>query len=461
MKLTLWEAAQAVEATNDWHKWPDRLFTGVEFDSRLVQTGNLFVPLQGMTDGHTFTTNAVEKGAAAAFWSIDASKAPQDLPILQVPDTLQALQKLAVYYLKKVQPDVIAITGSNGKTTTKDLVAAVLAEAFQTYKTQGNYNNQIGLPYTILQMPDSTEKLVLEMGMDHAGEISFLSQLAQPKVAAITMIGEAHLENLGSRAGIAKAKMEITAGLASDGCLLVPGNEPLLTPLLQHVTQHVETFGLNQDCQLQGFVKQTSKEQTSFTVSGSDEVFTIPVPGTYNVSNALIAVGIGRYFGVEDQQIKKGLIHSQLTQNRTQWLTAANGAELLSDVYNANPTAMSLVLDNFSQMPTAGKRIAILGDMLELGPESAALHQQMAAHLDPAQIMIVFLYGEEMNNLKTALQAKYAPQHLFHFAKTAKKELMQKLVETIQPEDLVVLKASNGMGLKEVIDYLMKEREVS
>ena len=226
MKLTFWEAAEATKATNDWKQWQDFDLTGIEFDSRLITKNNLFVPLKGTNDGHSFINKAVDNGAGAAFWS-SAEATPTELPILKVPDTLKAMQDLAVYYLKKMQPTVIAITGSNGKTTTKDMTEAVLAQQFKTYKTQGNYNNDIGLPYTILHMPDETEKLILEMGMDHAHEIDFLSLLAQPAVAAITMIGEAHIENLGSRARIAKAKMEITAGLAKDGLLLIPSEEPL------------------------------------------------------------------------------------------------------------------------------------------------------------------------------------------------------------------------------------------
>jgi UDP-N-acetylmuramoyl-tripeptide--D-alanyl-D-alanine ligase len=454
MKLTLWEAAQAVAATNDWKKWPDRPLSGVEFDSRAIQTANLFVPLQGETDGHSFINSAVAKGAAAALWSNDASQAPTDFPILQVPDTLQAMQQLAAFYLKKMQPTVIAVTGSNGKTTTKDMIAAVLSQAFKTYKTQGNYNNQIGLPYTILHMPTATEKLILEMGMDHANEISFLSKLAHPQVAAITMIGEAHLENLGSRAAIAQAKMEIVDGLNPEGLLLVPSAEPLITPLLQKVSQKVQTFGLSEKSDLQAQILREQKDQTEFILSDSAQTFTIPVPGSYNVSNALIAIGIGRHFGLSDRKISVGLANSTLTKNRTEWLTAANGAELLSDVYNANPTAMSLVLNSFSKMNTAGKRIAVLGDMLELGPDSAAMHCQIADHLDPAEVTEVFLYGSQMGQLYAVLQSKYHEKNIHHYEKDQKPALMKELAETLQPEDLVVLKGSNGMGLKEIIDYL-------
>lgn len=454
MKLTFREAAKATKATNDWQQWPDFELTGIEFDSRLITEGNLFVPLKGENDGHTFIKSATEKGAQAAFWSASEA-APAQLPILQVADTLTAMQDLAVYYLKKMMPTVIAITGSNGKTTTKDMIESVLAQQFKTYKTQGNYNNDIGLPYTILHMPDETEKLILEMGMDHANEIDFLSKLAQPTVAAITMIGEAHIENLGSRAGIAKAKMEIVSGLAADGLLIIPADEPLLTPLTKELTQTIQTFGLKQaECQAE--VLQAQKESTSFKISGSDTVFTIPVPGNYNVGNALIAVSIGRWFGLTEEQIQAGLADFQLTKNRTEWLKSSSGIEILSDVYNANPTAMNLVLDSFSQMPTQGKRVAVLGDMLELGPDSAKMHASVSEHLNPTEISEVVLYGTEMRALHDALLKKYQENQIYYFDKEEKENLINTLKSILGAKDMVVLKASNGMGLNEVVANLLE-----
>ncbi|WP_086314191.1 UDP-N-acetylmuramoyl-tripeptide-D-alanyl-D-alanine ligase [Enterococcus sp. 7F3_DIV0205] len=454
MKLTFWEAAQATKATNNWNQWPDFDLTGLEFDSRLIQKNNLFVPLKGENDGHSFIQSAVENGAGAAFWS-SAEKAPDDLPVLQVVDTLSAMQDLAVYYLKKMTPTVIAITGSNGKTTTKDMTEAVLAQQFKTYKTQGNYNNDIGLPYTILHMPDETEKLILEMGMDHANEIDFLSRLAHPDVAAITMIGEAHIENLGSRAGIAKAKMEITAGLIANGLLIIPADEPLLMPLIKKLPQTVNTFGLEKaDCQAE--IIEVQKEYTTFKIKGSSTLFTIPVPGKYNVGNALIAITIGKWFEVSEEKIQAGLVDFQLTKNRTEWLKSSTGIEILSDVYNANPTAMNLVLDSFSQMPTQGKRVAVLGDMLELGPDSTNMHASVNEHLNPTEIAEVVLYGTEMHALYKILTSKYQEKQIHYFKKEEKEALIKTVKSILEPEDMVVLKASNGMGLNEVVTKLLE-----
>lgn len=453
MELTFWEIAEAVEAENDWQQWPDFDLCNVEFDSRVIGENDFFVPLKGTTDGHVFINQAIENGAKGAFWSSDAP-APAGFPVLTVADSLTAMQKLAAYYLQKVKPTVIAITGSNGKTTTKDMTEAVLAQTFQTYKTQGNYNNDIGLPYTILHMPAKTEKLILEMGMDHAHEIDFLSTLAQPDVAAITMIGEAHIENLGSRAQIAQAKMEIIAGLSQAGLLVVPADEPLLEPLYKDLPQTIQTVGLVKG-DYQAKVTETEKEKTCFTVKGHAANFMIPVPGTYNVTNALIAIAIGEWFAVPEEKIHQGLATFQLTKNRTEWVTTSSGIELLSDVYNANPTAMKLVLDSVSQLPATGRKIAVLGDMLELGQDSATMHASIAAHLDPLVVEEVFLYGEEIAALEEALRSKYDQTHIHYFKKNEKEALVAALITLLNPTDLVVLKASNGMGLNQVVQKLM------
>ena len=224
MKLTIHEIAQVVGAKNDWSQLADLSVNKIEFDSRLIEKGDIFLPLKGARDGHDFIEIAFDNGAIISFSEKEVEQAH-----LLVDDNLLAFQKLAKYYLEKTKVPVIAVTGSNGKTTTKDMIAAVLSKKFKTYKTQGNHNNEIGLPYTILHMPDDTEKLVLEMGMDHPGDIDFLSELANPELAVITLIGEAHLEHMGSRENIAKGKMGITAGL--HGELIAPA-DPIINAFI-------------------------------------------------------------------------------------------------------------------------------------------------------------------------------------------------------------------------------------
>ena len=227
MKLTLHEVAKVVGAKNSLSDIDDVPLRQAEFDSRKIQAGDLFVPLKGARDGHDFIETAFAKGAVATL----SEREIEGRPYLLVEDCLVAFQALAHYYLDKLGVDVIAVTGSNGKTTTKDMIAAILSTTYKTYKTQGNYNNEIGLPYTVLHMPQDTEKIVLEMGQDHMGDIELLSKIAKPHISVVTLIGEAHLEFFGSREKIAQGKMQITAGMNADGILIVP-DDPIIDDLL-------------------------------------------------------------------------------------------------------------------------------------------------------------------------------------------------------------------------------------
>lgn len=431
--------------------------TSVEFDSRKVTKGALFIPLAGQNDGHNYWQQAKNNGAVATLWGKEG-EVPEDFPYLKVSNVKEAFQKIARAYLNKIAPKVVAITGSNGKTTTKDLTESVLRQKFKTYKTQGNYNNDLGLPYTILHMPKDTEVLVLEMGMDHAGEIAFLSQLAKPDAAAITLIGESHLEYFKDRSGIAKAKMEIVTGLKENGFLIAPGDEVLLTPLLKKVSQKVYTFQLTKGgSDFYGKILEERQGETLFQLNFLPETtLSIPVSGSFNVKNALVAAAFGKLFGLTAEEIKKGLATVSLTKNRSQWLHH-QGIDILADVYNANPTAMSLVLESFSQIPIKGKRVAVLGDMLELGKTSGDLHEKMADFLSPTAIEEVFLYGTEMKRLFEVLKEKYPLAQLHYFSKEEKSELTQQLLTTLQTGDKVVLKASNGMHLDEVLEKLIAQ----
>lgn len=448
MNLTIREVAALFDQEiND-----PTILASVEFDSRLIKENSLFVPLAGSRDGHEFAQQAKDNGAIATFWSHPTIQPPTDMVVIRVTDTVEAFQALAKMYKEKINPTIIGVTGSNGKTTTKDMVDAVMAQSYKTYKTQGNHNNELGLPLTILHAPADTEVLILEMGMDHVGEIEVLSLLAEPDAAAITLIGEAHIENLGSRAGIAKAKMEITAGLKKDGFMLVPADEPLLDPYVATLPQTVETFGLEEGA-LQGTILAEAQQETVFSVDGVK--YTIPVIGGYNVKNALIAIGMGKYFDVPESAIQAGLAAFQLTKNRTQWLKAGNDADILSDVYNANPTAMGLVLDSFKKLPLKGRRIAVLADMLELGPDSAKMHASMADHIDDA-FQLIFLYGSEMQALQQRLRENAFSGQVHYFTKAEKSALIDTLIKILDPKDSVVIKGSNGMGLSEVVKSLQE-----
>lgn len=452
MKLTLQEIASVVGAQNDVSLFEDLTINAIEFDSRQIKTGDLFLPLQGARDGHEFIDTAFANGAVATF---SEKNITSDYPYILVVDCLKAFQDLAQYYLEKIRVDVIAVTGSNGKTTTKDMIATILATTYKTYKTQGNYNNEIGLPYTVLHMPDDTEKIVLEMGQDHLGDIALLSNLTHPHIAVVTLIGEAHLEFFGSREKIAQGKMQITQGMDGHGILIAPADKIISSFLPEK--QKVIRFGADEDI----FVTELEehKNYLNFKTNFLDNEIKLPVTGKYNATNAMIASYVGKLLNVSEEKIISALAQLNLTRNRTEWKKAANGADILSDVYNANPTAMKLILETFSSIPAnnGGKKIAVLADMKELGDSELALHAAMIASLDPAVIDRIFLFGPLMQALADEVAQVYSVGKWYYFAQADQvDELTEQIQKVLGPNDQILLKGSNSMKLAQVVECLEK-----
>lgn len=446
MNLSLQTIAQATKGSLQGPA--NQMVTGVAFDSRQVKAGDLFVALVGDQDGHDYIGQALKKGATGVLAQtqhvIDGT-----VPAVVVDDTLVGLQALAKFYLQTVQPKVVAITGSNGKTTTKDMVAAILAMKYQTFKTPANFNNEIGLPVTILTMPETTEVLVLEMGMDRPGQLTALSTLAQPDLAVITMIGEAHLQFFKTRANIAKAKLEIIAGLKPNGELLIPTDEPLLQDA-KGLPAKMVSFGPEpNDC-------VETLQETKFSDQGQE--FAIPLLGRYNVRNALAAIRVGQAFGLDLQTIALALKKFALTKNRTQLLTAANGAMVISDVYNANPTATKEVLTALAKDHTENL-VLVLGDMLELGEAAPALHADLKEAVLQAQPKAVYLVGPLMvENLGTALQEMLLSEQVHLYQTDQLAALMTDLTKNLSANDCVFLKASHGIHLEKVVDHLVADQ---
>lgn len=456
MKLTLHEVAKVVGAKNTVAEFDDVPLRQAEFDSRKIAVGDLFVPLKGARDGHEFIETAFANGAVATL----SEKEIEGYPYVLVDDCLVAFQMLAQYYLDKLGVDVIAVTGSNGKTTTKDMIATILSTTYKTYKTQGNYNNEIGLPYTALHMPDDTEKIVLEMGQDHMGDIELLSKIAKPHISVVTLIGEAHLEFFGSRDKIAKGKMQITEGMNSDGILIVP-DDPIIEDYLPD-NMMVIRFGDNEEISVQDL--QEEKDSLTFRTSILSLPIYLPVPGKYNATNAVVAACVGKLLAVEEEDIVDALANLELTGNRTQWKKAANGADILSDVYNANPTAMKLILETFSAIPASktGKKIAVLADMKELGSESVQMHTGMMSSLSPNAIDHLVFYGEDIADLATLASQAFPANQVAYFKKTATEDQFEDMLvyikNILQPADQILLKGSNSMNLAKVVEELEQIR---
>ncbi|WP_061599377.1 UDP-N-acetylmuramoyl-tripeptide--D-alanyl-D-alanine ligase [Streptococcus gordonii] len=452
MKLDLYEIAEVLSAKNDVTQFENVALRNAEFDSRLIESGDLFVPLKGARDGHDFIATAFAQGAVATL----SERPVAEGPYILVDDVLTAFQRLAQYYLEKMQVDVLAVTGSNGKTTTKDMLAQLLATSYKTYKTQGNYNNEIGLPYTVLHMPEDTEKLVLEMGQDHLGDIHLLSELAQPKTAIVTLVGEAHLEFFGSRAEIAQGKMQIADGLRENGLLIVPVDK-IVNEFLPADCKLVR-FGPDADIFLTRLEER--KDSLSFECNFLEQRIDLPVTGKYNATNAMIAAYAALQEGVSEAAITQAFSKLELTRNRTEWKKASNGADILSDVYNANPTAMRLILETFSTIPAnpGGRKLAVLADMKELGADSKSMHGSMITSLNPEIVTDLFLYGQDMEALYDYAKEIYPPGRVHYFIKNDEKDQFEQLTKAVRekltPADQILLKGSNSMNLAKLVEDL-------
>lgn len=423
-------------------------------DTRKHSKKSLFIPIVGDTfDGHEFIDEAIKKGAIAAFWQKDhdlPTFIPTDFPVSFVDDTIKALQDLSVFYLNKVNPKVVAITGSNGKTTTKDLVESVVSQKFTTHKTQGNLNNHIGVPLTILSMPPSTEVCVLEMGMSQFGEISVLSKIAQPHIAIITNIGESHIEFLGSREGIAKAKAEILDGLRDEGTFIYDGDEPLIKNIK---TNNKLSCGFQEGNDFYVSNIQQNLDSTNFTIN-DNTAFSFSLLGKHNVKNGTYAIAVGMLLGMSEKDIQKGLMETQVTKMRFEPVVGKRGSLIINDAYNASPTSMKAAIQLVQEMPHKKTKILVLGDIFELGNKSEEFHRSIAdAITDESHYL--FTVGES---------AKWIAEEVINknnsVVKTTicedRKELIQKVTPLLQEDTIVLVKGSRGMKLEECVESFME-----
>ncbi|CAI8724932.1 MULTISPECIES: UDP-N-acetylmuramoyl-tripeptide--D-alanyl-D-alanine ligase [Bacillus] len=456
MKRTLKQVEQMVMGVGLAEKYVNETVQGVSIDTRKITTGNLYIPIQGdRFDGHSFVEKAIENGAVATLWKKNVQNPPVNIPVIFVEDTLEALQTLAKSYRDQLDVKVIGVTGSNGKTSTKDIVTSLLATKFKVQKTEGNFNNHIGLPLTILSLEENTEMAVLEMGMSSRGEIEFLSKLARPNAAIITNIGEAHLMDLGSRDAIAEAKLEIVTGLQDGGVFVYNGDEPLLTNRVPSMNLAAETITFG-DARANNYYPTSVTLQATGTYfkMNQDEniVFYLPVLGKHNVYNTLASMAIAKYFGVTWEEMKQGLVTLQMTGMRMEIVKTENGLTIINDAYNASPTAMEAAFHLMNGLDGFSKKIVVLGDMLELGDQEVQFHYEVGKLIDPARISYVFTYGRLGAQIAEGAKINFPNERVKVYDN--KEELVKNLQEVVDVKDVVLVKASRGMKLEEVITML-------
>lgn len=419
----------------------------VTTDSRNCPEDSLFIALKGESfNGNAFAAQALQDGCAYAIIDESEYAVEGDERFILVSDCLQTLQQLANYHRRQLGTRVIGITGTNGKTTTKELISSVLSQAHNVLYTLGNLNNHIGVPLTLLRLKPEHTLAVIEMGANHPGEIKLLAEIAEPDYGLITNIGKAHLEGFGSLEGVMKTKGELYDYLCTkeDATVFVHHDNPYLMEMIQTRTLSPIFYGKDESLYISGRVTGNSPYLAFEWRAGKEsDCYTVETQliGEYNFANALAAVTIGSYFGVEPQQINDALAVYTPQNNRSQ-LKRTNDNILIIDAYNANPTSMMAALENFRSMD-APNRVVILGDMRELGVESEAEHKKIIDFLTRYSFAEILLVGEEFA----------AIQH--HFRSYANAQELIKELQAHKPQNSTILiKGSNGIKLNTVVDYL-------
>ncbi|MCH5212763.1 MAG: UDP-N-acetylmuramoyl-tripeptide--D-alanyl-D-alanine ligase [Oscillospiraceae bacterium] len=426
-------------------------FDSITTDSRKVKDGVLFIPLVGEKfDGHDFIKSAIEHGASAALTERQPDGDERGT-IMRVKDTKKALGDIARYYKKKYSVPVVSITGSVGKTTTKDLIYAVLAEHYNTHKTPNNFNNDIGVPLTVFGIEAEHEMAVIEMGMNHFGEIAYLADIVKPDIAIITNIGMSHIENLGSQEGILKAKMEITTGFTDKNTLYVNGDDKFLKTV-QSDAYKVVRFGLDSsnDVYAKDIVNKGLCGIEFTVVSGMGEFRAeIMQPGIHNVYNALAAVCAGMHFGVTAGECAAGLRNCEYTSQRLEVINH-NGIEIINDCYNSSPDSVRAAL-KVQQLSLQPRKIAVLGDILEMGEFAENAHYDLGT--DAAQIGIDMLITAGASAAKIAEGAK-ANGFMNVKVYDTTDDACREIAGIIKEGDSVLVKASHGMHFEKITEAI-------
>lgn len=451
-------------------------FEGVSTDSRTTGEKELFFALMGDNfDGHDFVTDAVRRGARGVV--IDQGQGrgrgrkvdvPQEVIILEVGDTLFALGELARWHRRNIGArgvKVVSITGSNGKTTTKEMTALIISQKYKVKKSQGNFNNLIGLPMMLFSGTDEDEIVVLEMGMNVPGEIERLTEIALPDIGVVTNIGPVHLEGVGSIEGVIREKGVLIRGLPVTGTAVLNRDCSHFQALLDSVHSNLMTFGLDNDADVRAVdIKERGGDgivATILTPSGSFEVH-LKVPGIHSLLNSLAATSVGEVLGVSPSDIKAGLEKARPFEMRMEMITTPDGVGVLNDSYNANPVSVKAALGFLASQvnpraesgagPIEARLIAVLGDMLELGDYAEEGHKEVGAEAANMGYSYLFLLGDHADDMASgAMEAGFEEESIFLFMTGEHERLLEDLKKVIGPSDMVLVKGSRGMKMERVV----------
>lgn len=448
-----------------------RIVTGLTWDSRTIMPDNAFLAMPGLrVDGNDFVRSAVRRGAGVVI----CTRMPSDnviavagefaCPMVVVDDGVDALEKIAGFWRDRLHAIVIGVTGSTGKTSTKDFLRSVFSQRFKTSATQGNQNNEIGVPATILVADEDTEVLIVELGMRGMHQIEHLCTFVKPSMAVVTNIGVSHMELLGSRENIARAKSELLAALPATGFAVLNADDEF-TPLLERFAQvdergvKVHSYGFSPDAEVRAMsVSYDAEACASFeVVAGSADPVSVrlSIPGKHNISNALAAYAAGLNMGIEPDDIARGLVEAKASGMRMEIMHAPGGVTVVNDAYNANPDSMRASISTLSTLEGSGRRIAVLGDMGELGSDEYQLHVDVGTFAAQADLDMLVCVGTLSVGIKSgALAADMDAARVKSF--TGVDEARQFLERYVQEGDIVLVKASRFMELERIVKGIMQ-----
>lgn len=430
---------------------PSMVIDRISTNSSEMGPNTLFVPIIGEhVNAHVFISSALKRGGACLTQEHDHAEG--SAPYIKVPNTLKAMQQIAAYYRNKMSLPIIGVTGSVGKTTTREMIAHVLRGKYQVFETIGNQNSQVGVPLTLDHLSSMDEIGVLEMGMSDPGQITTLGEIIHPNVGVVTNVGVSHIEMMGSRDNICIEKLDIQNGLPEDGFLLLNGDNDMIRKHLDYVKKPYEFYGFAKDCtyRAENITECDSQTFFDFCFHNQRHSMILNVLGEHNVSNALAALAIGLRYQVPLEAMKKQL---STFSGQRQNIIHTNGYTVIDDSYNASPDSMKASLKILSDYKSSGKKIAVLSDMLELGPDAPTYHRQVGAFVASTNTTDLFITGELSKEYISMVHEKNPSIHCRHF--DSNENLIQYLKDYISSDDVVLVKGSNGMKLSQVTKVIL------
>lgn len=433
---------------------------GVSIDTREINKNNLYIPIVGEKfDGHKFVLEAIEKGASACLWNKNIDIPDLDFPFILVEDTLEALKILAVNYKNTIENlKLIGITGSNGKTTTKDIMEGVISKKYKTVKTKGNFNNMIGVPLTLLSLNHDTEVGIIEMGTDGFGQIKELTNMVNPDIAMITNIGKSHLDLLKNKENVARAKFEILDGLKSNGHFIYNNDDDTLNKVIKEydIKQDLINYGVVESSDYRLELIEEGIEGIKFKIYEGDisSELSLPMLGRHNMYNAACAIIVARILGLTYDEIQDGFYNIKKTDMRNDIMEAENFT-ILNDAYKSNPNSLLAALDTLESIKGFESKAVVLGDMLDLGDEVESIHEEVGKKIKPEVVDQIFTIGDLGKHIAMGALENFNSENLYHA--NTKKELVDKINKYMNKDSLVLFKASRSVSLEDVINKFIKD----